>query len=61
MTVLAYPGHAGGDEETLAVEALFTTLDQASFEVDVEAVEGVAAAPKLFVARRRAATPPGRA
>ena len=61
VTVLAYPGHAGGDEETLAVKALFRSLDEASFEVDVEAVEGVPAAPKLFVARRRGATSSGRA
>ena len=61
VTVLAYPGHEGGDEETLAVEALFSTLDEASFEVDVEAVEGVPAAPKLLVARRRGVTPSGKA
>jgi glycine/D-amino acid oxidase-like deaminating enzyme len=56
VTVLAYPGHAGGDEETLAVEALFNSLDRSSFAVDVESVEGVESAPKLFVARRLGAT-----
>jgi len=61
VTVLAYPGHVGGDEETLAVEALFSSLDEVSFEVDVEAVDGVPAAPKLFVARRRGASSTGEA
>jgi glycine oxidase len=56
VTVLAYPGHAGGDEETLAVETLLGSLDRDSFTVEVELVEGVVAAPKLFVARLRDAT-----
>lgn len=52
ITILAYPGHPGGDEETAAVRRLFSSLDKAEFDIQFETAASVATAPRLFVARR---------
>jgi predicted methyltransferase len=50
LTVLAYPGHPGGAEETRQVELWCERLDAARFAVDtVFSAEHKATAPRLFV------------
>ncbi len=53
MTILAYTGHAGGNEEACAVEALLNGLPVTEFEVEERsAAKGRRSAPRLFVIRR---------
>ncbi|MGZ8095816.1 MAG: tRNA (mnm(5)s(2)U34)-methyltransferase, partial [Methylosarcina sp.] len=50
LTVLAYPGHPGGAEETRQVEFWCERLDTAQFAVNtVFSVEHKSSAPRLFV------------
>ncbi|MBC8288886.1 MAG: FAD-dependent oxidoreductase [Planctomycetes bacterium] len=50
-TVMAYPGHDGGDEETIAVESLLNTLGR-DFDVRTETVQDKESAPRLYLVRR---------
>lgn len=53
MTVLAYPGHAGGDDETRRLEAWLTRLDDAVFKWrTVLSHQPRDSAPRLFVIRK---------
>lgn len=53
MTVMAYPGHAGGDDESQQVSAWSQTLEPALFTVEqVLSVRPQAASPRLFVIRK---------
>ncbi|MDO9213221.1 MAG: class I SAM-dependent methyltransferase [Methylococcales bacterium] len=54
MTILAYPGHAGGDDETASVQHWSEQLDAQYFSVDTffSAIPS-AAAPRLLVVQRR--------
>ena len=53
LTVLAYPGHSGGDIETSAVESLFRELDSQNFQCE-QILSGAdrADSPRLFVVRK---------
>ena len=54
MTVLAYPGHAGGDDETRCLEAWLTRLDAGVFQWrTVLSQHHRDSAPRLFVIRKR--------
>jgi 16S rRNA C1402 N4-methylase RsmH len=54
ITILAYPGHVGGDSETVSVDNWCQQLDSAQFVVNVvlSAIPGPAA-PRLFVVQKR--------
>ncbi|WP_074903407.1 class I SAM-dependent methyltransferase [Nitrosomonas communis] len=53
LTVLAYPGHIGGDEETLRLSGWCQQLDQSHFQVDtVLSHYPKPHAPRLFVIRK---------
>jgi glycine oxidase len=53
MTILAYTGHAGGNEEACAVEGLLKGLPITHFEVEERAAaKGRRSAPRLFVIRK---------
>ncbi len=53
MTILAYTGHAGGNEEACAVESLLKGLPAIDFEVEEQsAAKGRRSAPRLFVIRK---------
>lgn len=53
LTVLAYPGHAGGDEETLRLAEWCQQLDQRRFQTDtVLSHHDKPQAPRLFVVRK---------
>ena len=55
MTVLAYPGHAGGDQETHALQAWLEQLDDGLFSVETFfSQHHQEHAPRLFVLRKRA-------
>lgn len=51
VTVIAYPGHPGGTEETAAVEGLLRGLNPAEYTVSLPA-EPIASAPRLSCAVR---------
>lgn len=54
LTVLAYPGHAGGDSETKAVAEYFSQLEESAFQTNViYARSESTSAPRLFVAKKR--------
>ena len=56
MTVMCYPGHAGGGEEALAVKGLLAGIGRESFDVKLLEREGASAsAPFLLVAKKRPA------
>jgi len=53
MTVIAYPGHAGGDEETQRVERWFQQLDPHRYQFNtILSQQQKETAPKLFVLRK---------
>lgn len=53
MTILAYTGHDGGNEEACAVETLLKGLPSNEFEVEERsAAKGRRSAPRLFVIRK---------
>jgi hypothetical protein len=55
MTVLAYPGHAGGDLETRSVEEWFSRLDADRYYVElILSHQNQASSPRLFVIRKQA-------
>lgn len=51
LTVMAYPGHEGGDEETSTVEKLLMSLGS-DFEITTETVPDRDSAPRLLIVRR---------
>lgn len=54
LTILAYPGHPGGDEETAAIIDWLTELPASDFETEtIHARSTSDAAPCLFVVRKR--------
>lgn len=57
LTVIAYPGHPGGDEESASVAEIFRQLgaDRWSTEVRASTVSN-AQSPLLFVARKQVST-----
>jgi predicted methyltransferase len=54
ITVLLYPGHAGGAEEAAAVRELFSALDAGEWQVMELAAVNRRAAPHLLLAARKA-------
>lgn len=53
ITLLAYPGHPGGDRETAQVEKWCGRLDTGQFEVStIYSTEHKDSAPRLFVIRK---------
>jgi glycine oxidase len=55
MTILAYTGHAGGNEEACAVDVLLKELPVTEFDVEeLSAAKGRRSAPRLFVIRKTA-------
>jgi hypothetical protein len=53
ITVLAYPGHQGGDLETHQVENWCSRLDSRQFEINTIHSPGLNhSAPRLFIIRR---------
>ncbi len=55
LTVLAYPGHVGGNEETLCLSAWCRQLDQCRFQVDIVlSQQDKPRAPRLFVIQKMA-------
>lgn len=54
ITVVLYPGHAGGAEEAAAVRELFSTLDAGEWQVMELAAVNRWAAPHLLLAARKA-------
>lgn len=54
MTVMAYPGHAGGAEETLTLQSWLQGIDSARFSVEtIFSQHHQEHAPRLFVIRKR--------
>lgn len=54
LTIIAYPGHPGGDEETATVENWASTLDQDSFSVaQYRFLNQVHHPPRLLAIERR--------
>jgi Putative rRNA methylase len=59
LTVVAYPGHEGGDEEGSAIEAWMQTLSSTEFEVQKLAFLNFrATTPFVMWLRKRSARPP---
>jgi hypothetical protein len=55
LTVMAYPGHVGGDEETLSLEQWLQQLDADCFQTQIIfSHHHQTTAPKLFVIRKLA-------
>jgi hypothetical protein len=55
ITVMAYPGHKGGDEETLKLQSWFQELDSAKFSVNtIFSQHHQEHAPRLFVLQKLA-------
>jgi hypothetical protein len=55
MTVLAYPGHVGGDLETRSVEEWLSRLDADRYCVEsIFSHQDQASSPRLFVIRKQA-------
>lgn len=54
LAVIAYPGHAGGREETQAAASLLEALSPKTFEVLALTAANYRAAPRLWVAHKRA-------
>ncbi len=55
MTILAYPGHVGGDLETRSVEDWLSRLDAERYVVEsIFSHQHQAASPRLFVIRKQA-------
>lgn len=53
LTVLAYPGHPGGDSETTAVAERFKQLEASGYETEVIYAQSESvSAPRLFVAKK---------
>lgn len=53
ITVMAYPGHAGGDEETMLVEQWLGQLESERYQVGtIFSAHHQASAPRLFVIRK---------
>ncbi len=53
MTILAYPGHVGGDEETASVQAWLEQLDTNQFAVStIFSAIASPSAPRLFVMKK---------
>jgi len=53
MTILAYTGHSGGDDEAAEVERMLNALPTSHFSVSEPApAHGRRAAPRLFVVRK---------
>ncbi len=55
LAVIAYPGHAGGREETQAVASLLAALPPNDFEVLALSAANYREAPRLWVAHKRGA------
>ncbi|WP_339733082.1 class I SAM-dependent methyltransferase [uncultured Gimesia sp.] len=54
LTVLAYPGHPGGDSESQAVAERFSQLETSGYESEViHARSESTSAPRLFVVKKR--------
>ncbi|HCO26254.1 MAG: 16S rRNA (cytosine(1402)-N(4))-methyltransferase [Gimesia sp.] len=54
MTILAYPGHPGGDEETVAIDQWLSQLSVIEYQTEtIHAHSASAAAPCLFVLRKQ--------
>ena len=53
LTVVGYVGHAGGAEETRAVEALVAALDPRMFTATAHAVVNRDNCPRLIVVHRK--------
>ncbi|MCA9014121.1 MAG: methyltransferase domain-containing protein [Planctomycetaceae bacterium] len=54
LTVLAYPGHPGGDSETMSVSECFNRLEKSAYETRiVYARSESVSAPRLFVVKKR--------
>ena len=54
VTVLAYPGHSGGNDETESVQRLIEELPAAEFEISIRrSATKSETAPLLFVIVRR--------
>ena len=51
LTVMAYPGHEGGNEETSTVEEFVMSLGS-DFEITIETVPDRDSAPRLLIVRR---------
>jgi 16S rRNA C1402 N4-methylase RsmH len=55
ISIIAYVGHSGGNDEAEAVEALLNCLDREQFQMHEEqAAQGRVAAPRLFLVSRHA-------
>lgn len=55
MTILAYPGHPGGEEETAAIDQWLNQLSAIEYQTEtINARSTSAAAPCLFVIRKQA-------
>jgi hypothetical protein len=53
MTILAYPGHIGGDEETANVQAWLEQLDTNQFAIStIYSAVASSSAPRLFVIKK---------
>ena len=53
MTIMAYPGHAGGDLETTQIEHWCEQLDQSQFSYQINySTVNSATAPRLFILRK---------
>jgi len=54
ITILAYPGHQGGDTETLAVEKWCSHLAHEKFSISTfDSPQAKATAPRLFVVQKK--------
>jgi len=53
LAVVAYPGHAGGDQEAVAVDAWFASHEQPEWEVLRISVSNCPLAPLLHVAEKQ--------
>ena len=53
ITLLAYPGHEGGDIETREIDLWCQQLDQACFDVQLFVCSEKATAPRLFIVKKK--------
>jgi len=56
LAVVVYPGHAGGAEEAMSVDRLFSTLDSHYYDVLQLQLPNRTQAPGLFIAEKRTET-----
>ncbi len=54
LTILAYPGHPGGDEETKAVSVQLSHLSSENYSTEIRFAQSESdSAPRLFVVKKR--------